>query len=194
VLGSSGPGVGGSNKGADSTLAMATAPRGARAGVKGNQPRAGVRERFRTFERDLSQVECTLVRRRADSFAGRRTNADLGGSVARVGFRPRERSRVTTVGARVGVEEGIARAQSARNLRSKPLGPRVSAHRKVALVGHSHRTGNTRLSFSCGWVARSRKRTNEPSRTGQLRSWPRSLEWIGSSRSCPYVGSCCRSQ
>lgn len=112
MLGSSVPGIERSRKGAGSTLAMATVSREARAGVKGSQPRAGERERFRSFERDSSKVECTLVRGGMVPFAGSRTNADLGGSVGRVGFRPRVR-----IGSRhwvheLGVEEGTACAKA----------------------------------------------------------------------------------
>jgi len=67
-------------------LAMATVSKGARAGVKGDQPRAGERESSRAFERDSSKVECALARGAAVSFAGSRGNTGLGGSVVTGGF------------------------------------------------------------------------------------------------------------
>jgi len=148
VLGSSVPGIGWSRKGAGSTLAMATASKEARAGVKGSQPRAGERERFRAFERDSSKVECTLVHAGAVPFAGSRTNVDLGGSFERVGFRPRARIGSRQWVHEQGVEEGTACAKSASGLRSKPLGLRVTVLRKEARRGHTPSKGDAIAHFS----------------------------------------------
>lgn len=192
MLGSSVPGIEWSRKGAGSTLAMATASKEARAGVKGSQPRADERERFRAFERDSSKVECTLVRGGAVSFAGCRTNADLGGSFGRVGFRPHARGGSRQWVHEQGVEEGTACAQSASGLRSKPLGPRVAVLRKEARWGHTLSMGGAIAHFSrC--IARSRKGARRHARG----SWGLGLGCrvrSSSSESCPYVGSCCRSR
>jgi len=166
VLGSSVPGIGGSRKGAGSTLAMATASKGARAGVKGSQPRADERERFRAFERDSSKVECTLVRESAAAFAGSHTNADLGGSVERVGFRPR---------AHPGHDSGCTSKESRRGLRApkalaafaRSLSAFASLRcRKVAVGGVTLTARERDAHFSRSTFALARERRTARGRRG----------------------------
>jgi hypothetical protein len=171
VLGSSVPGIGRSRKGAGSTLAMATASKEARAGVKGGQPRADERERFRAFERDSSRWN-------APWFTGVRLPSR--GAVQTWILVARSGEWVSVHAYASGHDSGCTSKESRRGPRApkalvafaRSLSAFASPFSARRRDGVTPRRRETRLLTSR--AAGSLSQGGEKACAGQLGSWPRS--------------------